>query len=128
MDGILDELTKDCIFRIKEILSADKVTENFHDYLTLQDNDEFLVGACDENGKPIEMTISKNDQVTILNTWLNFPHEDLTYVPLLVLIGIGDLTIENGFYKVGKGTAHLLYNNYLELVSVDFYVESFHKL
>lgn len=128
MKGYLYELTRDCLGKVDQILSVERVRMDFLKFMEFEKSKERLVNAFDENGGTKEISILKNDRITIISKKIAYGDVRLVHIPLQVTIGIGKFFVEDGLYSIEKCTGELMYNDAFELVDIDFYYQKLFDL
>lgn len=128
MKGYLHDLTRDCLNKVDQLLTLERVRMDFFKFMEFGKNNERLVSAFDEKGNIKEISISKQDRLTIMTRKIVYGDVRLVHIPMQLTIGIGKFFVEDGLYGVEKCTAELLYNDAFELVDVDFYYQKLFDL
>ena len=128
MKGYLFELTKDCLGKVDQLLSLERIRMDFIKFMQFEQGNGRLINAFDDNGGTKEITIFKNDKVVVISKKLTFGDVRLVHIPLQVTIGIGNFFVEDGLYSVEKCTADLMYNDGFELVDIEFYYQKLFDL
>jgi hypothetical protein len=123
----LDNVLNKCLAVLDNELNETQIRSDFWSYFK-ESAHVLTIEATTEYGEKIEIEISSQDEFTVLSKSIKYGHRQLTFVPLVIEIGIGTCRIECGIYKVSKCSAELLYNNDMELVDIDFYIRSINKL
>ena len=106
-------------------LSDEKIINDFWDFI---DADRALVDAVTSKGEIRSVEISRTDCITLLAKVITNGHGQLIHVPLVIRVGIGEITFGSGVYKVSRCSAELLYNDFMELIDIDFYWDEVHQL
>ncbi|MFZ6009792.1 MAG: hypothetical protein ACOYXT_05530 [Bacteroidota bacterium] len=114
-------ILKNSLSELDRVLTDKMITDDLHGFL-FTDTDEVLV-VVDLKNDSTMMKLTNVDQVFVLNRYISYGHAEVARVPLTVNVAIGNCTIEYGICQVSKCCADLLYNDDLELVSVDFYLD-----
>lgn len=125
MKGYLYEVSKECFGKIDQILSPERVRMDFLKFMEFENCTERLINAFDDGNGTREISIRKNDRITVISKKIGYGDPRLVHVPLQITIGIGKFFVEDGLFSVEKCTAELMYNDAFELVDIEFY---YHKI
>lgn len=122
-DDIFEEISP-ALKTLDDRLTPEKVAADFKNYIFEREPSAVIWAAT--VGQPISVEISVEDKLTILSKRITYGHPQMTLIPVVVHVAIGDCSFDGGTYSTSKCSADLLYNHYLELASMDFYYDSLH--
>jgi hypothetical protein len=110
--------------KIEEIFTIEKIKEDISHYLNLPESGTSdIVYEIHGSGNEQIVPYSSDDPHVIVSIKITKGYNGMSYIPIIVEVGIGTFTKhpDFNFYEVAKCTADLLYNEDLELISIDFY-------
>ena len=111
----------------EDSLSDEKIFEDFRQ-LVFENNSEAQINVTDEKGIARNVRISIDDNLVVLSRLVRYSNPNVNFMPLIVLIGIGDCETESGNYRLSKLACDLIYNDDLELIDVEFVLEEAHTM
>ena len=119
MNMIFDNIYKE----IELFFTINKIQQDFINYMKFENVNSETVNSYDiDNSDEKKVTISSNDNLSILNIKLQKKYLNNIYIPVRIHLGVGivEKTNLNVIY-LEKCFADMSYNENLELVDIDFH-------